>query len=396
MSFKLPYPTQSTTLLPLCPSVRAGTRSLRVLQIGKYYPPHRGGMETHLHALCLRLKEEMHVEVLVANEGKQTREEVIDELKVTRVGTLTKIASAPFCPGMVIKIRQSKADLIHIHLPNPTAILAYLMSGHRGKLIFTYHSDIVRQKYLSRVFDPLQRFALGRADAIIASTSKYLNTSSVLPAFRHHCRVIPFGVETDAFEKPDAHQVTSIRRKYGDRIVLGVGRLVYYKGFEYLVRAMAKVDGHLVIVGRGPLREHLQAMITKLGINHRATILSEVKDVTPYYHAATVFALPSIARSEAFGIVQLEAMACGKPVVNTNLSSGVPFVSLDKVTGLTVPPADADALSVAINSLLDNPVLCAAYGAAGRRRVAQEFDLDLMTRRTVDLYSEAMGGLRRS
>lgn len=370
----------------------SSTRDLSVLQIGKYYPPHRGGMETHLQSLCERLNRLMHVEVIVANHTQHTITEHVNGIKVTRLASVAKLASAPICPSMLATIRRSSADLIHIHLPNPTAILAYLMSGHPGKLIFTYHSDIVRQRYLSRLYDPLQRIVLNRADAIIASSSKYLDTSNVLPAFRNRCRVIPFGIETETLEKTDARQVTDIRSKYGDRIVLGVGRLVYYKGFEFLVRAMAKVDGHLLIVGQGPLREHLQAVITKLGINHRATILSEVKDVIPYYHAAAVFALPSIARSEAFGLVQLEAMACGKPVVNTNLASGVPFVSLDKVTGLTVPPADADALSVALNSLLNNVTLCREYGAAGRKRVAQEFEIDEMVRRTVEIYSEAMDG----
>ena len=391
MSLKLSYPTQSTTaLLPVCQSARAATHSLRVLQIGKYYPPYRGGMETHLHALCERLKEEMHVEVLVANDGKRTCEEVVDEIKVTRVATLTKIASAPFCPGMVTKIRQSNADIVHIHLPNPTAVLAFMASGHQGRLVFTYHSDIVKQRYLSYVFDPVLRASLNKAHAIIASTENYMMTSETLSRVLNRCHVIPFGIRVEDFHEPNHAEVARLRARYGERMVLGVGRLVYYKGFEYLVRAMAKIDAHLVIVGKGPLHAHLLQIAGELGIGDRVSILDEVEDVSAYYHAASVFALPSIARSEAFGLVQLEAMACGKPVVNTDLDSGVKYVSLDKVTGLTVPPADATAMADAINLLLDNPQQAALYGQVGKQRVAEHFSLEVMTQRTIELYRQVM------
>ncbi|MCP9494516.1 MAG: glycosyltransferase [Pyrinomonadaceae bacterium MAG19_C2-C3] len=380
----------------LCSSLKraaattSGTRAVRVLQIGKYYPPHRGGMESHLQTLCARLKHLMDVEVIVANTERRTIEETIDGIKITRAGCMMKLAAAPVCPAMVRKIRQSQADLIHIHLPNPTAILAYLASNQRGRLVFTYHSDIVQQKYLSRGFDPVLRYALDKAEAIIASSPNLIDESSVLKTFRHRCHVIPFGIETKTFAAACATKVRRIREQFGSRLVLGVGRLVYYKGFEFLVRAMRHVDANLLIVGQGPLHEHLVNLAQSHGIGNRVTFLTDVKDVTPYYHAADVFALPSIARNEAFGIVQLEAMAAGKPVVNTHLPSGVPFVSVDKVTGLTVPPADAEALAGAINGLLDDPNRSTAYGQAGKRRVAREFDLDLMMRNTIELYEKVL------
>jgi len=303
---------------------------------------------------------------------------------------LTKIASAPFCPGMVTKIRQSNADIVHIHLPNPTAVLAFMASGHQGRLVFTYHSDIVKQRYLSYVFDPVLRASLNKAHAIIASTENYMMTSETLSRVLNRCHVIPFGIRVEDFHEPNHAEVARLRARYGERMVLGVGRLVYYKGFEYLVRAMAKIDAHLVIVGKGPLHAHLLQIAGELGIGDRVSILDEVKDVSAYYHAASVFALPSIARSEAFGLVQLEAMACGKPVVNTDLDSGVKYVSLDKVTGLTVPPADATAMADAINLLLDNPQQAALYGQVGKQRVAEHFSLEVMTQRTIELYRQVM------
>ena len=366
-------------------------RRLRVLHIGKFYPPHRGGMESHLETLCGELKEKVDLEIIVASSnGSHASDETIDGVEIARLGKLFSLRSAPFCPQMVRRIRESKADIVHIHLPNPGAVLAYLASGHRGRLVFTYHSDIVRQKVLSRFFDPLLRYALNRADSIIVSSTNYLRSSYILPEYEEKCRVIPFGIPLEQFVRPNKTEVARIRSVFGPRIVLGVGRFVYYKGFEHLIEAMRFVDGRLVLVGRGPMQSALRQKGESCGVGNRVTFLTDVKDVAPYYHAADVFALPSVARSEAFGIVQLEAMACGKPVVNTSLDTGVPSVSLDGVSGLTVPPADAEALGEAITHLLDNPLRSAAYGRAGRERVNELFNLRAMARQTMAVYHEVM------
>jgi rhamnosyl/mannosyltransferase len=199
-------------------------------------------------------------------------------------------------------------------------------------------------------------------------------------------RVIPFGIDAAELAQADPGEVGEIRRRFGGRIVFAAGRLVYYKGFEYLVRAMRGVDGRLLIAGDGPLRGVLERTAAELGLGDRVTLLGAVPDLRPYYHAADVFALPSVARSEAFGIVQMEAMACGLPVVNTALDTGVPFVSPDGVTGVTIPPADPDALADVLTRLLDDPALRARLGAAGRARVAGELSAGTMARRTLDLY----------
>jgi glycosyltransferase involved in cell wall biosynthesis len=364
---------------------------LRVLHVGKFYPPHPGGMESHLEALCNELKGSLDLKVLVASSnGHRTSQEVQDGVEVVRLSRLFSLRSAPVCPQMVREIRAAKADVVHIHLPNPTAILAYLASGHRGRLVITYHSDIVRQKVLRRFFDPILRYALDRADAIIASSWNYIRSSEVLSAYEEKSRVIPFGIPVAHFQQRNALEVVRIRRLYGPRIVLSVGRLVYYKGFEHLISAMKQIEGHLLIVGNGPLQGELQQHANRSGVSGRVTFLTDVKDVRPYYHAADVFALPSVARSEAFGIVQLEAMACGKPVVNTNLDTGVPSVSIDGVSGITVPPADPEKLGGAINSLLNDPLRSEIYGRAGQLRVEQKFNLRAMARETLTLYREVV------
>jgi glycosyltransferase involved in cell wall biosynthesis len=366
----------------------AAPRKLRVLQVGKFYPPHMGGIETHLQALCGALREHADLRVIVSSEDRNTVEELVDSVPVARLSTLLTAFSTAISPGMVSRIRNSDAELVHIHLPNPTAVLAYLASGHRGPLVVTYHSDTVKQKVLGRLFEPLLNAALRRSSAIIATSPNYLATSTVLQAFRERCHVIPYGIDTAQFERCDADAVRAVRERCGERLIISVGRLVYYKGFEVLIQAMAGVRGKLVIVGDGPLRGSLESLAARLGVSDKVIFAGEINNtgVTPYYHAADLFALASVARSEAFGIVQIEAMAAGLPVVNTGLDSGVPFVSLHKQTGLTVPPQDPDALAAAINQLLDNQALRQSLGQAGVRRARQEFSLNTMLSRTLQLY----------
>jgi rhamnosyl/mannosyltransferase len=281
------------------------------------------------------------LEVLVSADGRRTTVEERDGVRVTRIGTVATVAAASFNPGLARAIGRSGADLVHFHHPNPTAVLSYFASGRRGPLVVTYHSDIVRQRVLGALASPLIHAFLARADAIIATSPQYLASSPVLRRHEERCHVIPFGVEMGEMADVDPADVAAIRSRHGERIVLAAGRLVYYKGFEYLVRAMHTVPGRLLIAGDGPLREELRRVAIDAGVADRVTLLGAVPDLRPYYHAADVFAFPSVARSEAYGIVQMEAMACGLPVVNTALDTGVPFVSPDGVTGITAPASPA-------------------------------------------------------
>jgi len=369
----------------------ANSPKAKILQVGKYYPPHRGGIETYLQTLCCALQDQFDVQVVVASDDDKASQEVLDGVSVCRVATKWTLSSAPLCPGMISKIRASDADIVHIHLPNPMAALAYLASGHRGQLVVSYHSDTVRQRVLGTFFEPFLHRLLRRSSAIIVSSPHYQETSSVLANYRDRCHVIPYGIDLNTFEHPNLADVARLRQQYGDRLVISVGRLVYYKGFEYLIRAMKDVRGRLLIIGDGPLRAKLRDLAAQSKISDKICFAGIVPDdLSPYYHAADVFVLASIARSEAFGIVQIEAMASGLPVVNTQLDSGVPFVSLHGQTGLTVPPADSESLAKAINRLLDDEALRRSLGNAARLRARQEFSLEAMVNRTMALYSTVM------
>ena len=370
-------------------------RRWRVLHVGKYYPPYRGGMETHLHALCTAMRDVVDLDVLVANDGRATVAEVIDGVRVMRLGTVARLASTPFTPGLVDAIRASSADLVHLHFPHPTGIVAWLASRSTARFVVTYHSDVVRQRMLGALFAPLLDRALSGADAIIATSPQYVESSPVLAAHRDRCHVLPFGVPTDALANADAAEVARIRAQFGPRIVLAVGRLVPYKGFRYLVRAMRDVDAKLVIVGSGPDRDALLREAAEAGVGDRVSLVGGVRSLAPWLHAADVFALPSVQRSEAFGLVQVEAMVCGKPVVNTALDSGVPYVSLHDESGLTVPPRDPAALAVALRTLLDDAALRARLGEGGRARAARLFSVDAMASATLELYRSLLGSERR-
>jgi glycosyltransferase involved in cell wall biosynthesis len=365
---------------------------LRVLHVGKFYTPHRGGMETHLQTLCERLRESVDLAVVVASPDRRTTREIVEGVSVTRVGTLLRLRGTSLSPALVRAIRDADADIVHVHHPNPAAVLAFLAARTRGRLVVSYHSDIVRQRILGRLFAPVLHHALGRSAAITCASPHHVTTSHVLSPHRARCVVIPYGIPTAPLDRCDAAAAQAIRDRHGPRLVLGVGRLVGYKGFRHLIDAMADVRGRLVIVGDGPLRPALEAQILARGLADRVTLLGAVDDVAPFYHAADVFALPSVTPNEAFGIVQLEAMACGRPVVNTALRSAVPFVSLDGVTGVTVPPADARALARALNALLDDPERRGRLGDAARQRVHDEFSVEVMTSRTLELYDRVMRG----
>jgi rhamnosyl/mannosyltransferase len=293
----------------------------RVLQLGKFYPPYMGGIETHLETLCGELRGFADLTVLVSNVQNRRLEDRRDGMRIVRLPPRVWLSSAPLCPAIAPEIRRLRPDLIHLHLPHPGGMLGLLASGYRGALIVTYHSDVVRQRWRAAPFTPVLHAALRRAHTIVATSQAYVQTSPVLRRFASKCRVVPYGIHVDRFRHVDADNVAALRARFGDRMLLAIGRLVYYKGFDVLVEAMRHLAGHLVVIGDGPLRHSLEARAAALGVHDKVTFAGEIGNdqLAPYYKAAQVFVLPSVARSEAFGIVQVEALASGIPVINTNL-----------------------------------------------------------------------------
>lgn len=349
-----------------------------------------GGIETHLQTLCSLLRDRVSLEVIVFGDDRHTVEEVVDGIHVVRLGKSLDIAGAPISWTLTSRIRAAAADIVHIHLPNPFATIAYLASNHRGRLVVSYHGDIVRQRILSPFYNPVLHATLLRAAAILVATPNHISSSPMLLKHESRCHVVPYGIDVEHFRSSFAEEAATLREQAGRPLILGVGRLVYYKGFEVLIRSMREVDAGLVIIGEGPLHRQLEATARSEGVSDRVTILGGVPDLRPYYQACDIFVLSSVAKSEGFGIVQLEAMASGKPVINTSLPSGVPFVSVDGLTGLTVPPSDPAALSEAMNRLLRDQPLRTRFGEAGIRRVVDHFSREAMAERTVEVYDRIL------
>ena len=365
-----------------------GTKRPKILHVGKYYPPYRGGIESHLETLCTGLSEYLDVEVVVASGSGETLRESPNGIPVTRLASRCAIRSQSITPSLIEFIAKNDADIVHLHLPNPWAAVAYLLSRSNSPLVITHHSDIVRQRVLKLAYAPVERVLARKCSAFIATSQSAVDFSPVLHEHRGKCAVVPLGVAQESFLEPDQTELDRVRAEYDGPLVLSVGRLVYYKGLEYLILAMKHVPAKLLIIGTGPLEHSLRALIRDEALTGKVILL---RDISPerlraLYHAAHVFVLPSIVKSEAFGIVQIEAMAAGCPVINTDLPSGVPFVSKHGESGITVPPRDSNAIAGAINALLSDGALRAAYAQGARARAARLFTAVNMVEQTLDVY----------
>jgi glycosyltransferase involved in cell wall biosynthesis len=372
----------------------------RVLQIFKYYTPHIGGVEKVIQDIAEGLKGQVDTKVLTCHEAAKTVLDEVNGIEVTRAGRLFTRFSVPVTLQFPQLMRSMAADrdILHFHLPYPWADFCYLIARPHGRVVVWWHSEIVKPKYLTKLYKPFLRQFLKKADRIIVAAPQLVDKSPFLMPFKNKCCVIPIGIDTSRFVMnfEMENSTRAVKERYKNKkIVLFVGRLIYYKGLSYLIEAMAQIrrsDVVLLVVGEGPLRSQMENLSNRLGITDYVVFLGRLDDheLTSYFHGCDVFVLPSIANTEAFGIVQLEAMACGKPVVSTDLPTGVPFINQHEKTGLVVPPKDAGALAKAIERILSDDELAGAYGAAGKQRVQEEFTVSVMLKRVQSLYEEVL------
>ncbi len=352
---------------------------MKILQVNKLYYPWIGGVETVARDIAEHFngRDGVSVTNLVCQLRGTRQVDTINGVLTYRAGSWGMVSGMPisFDFFRLFRTLAKNADVIILHHPFPLAFVAYRLFGQKKKVIVWYHSDIIRQKLAKIPFAPFIHFALCRADHIFVSNKALGRTSAMLRDFSGKCRVIYFGVDTARFKMTDdmRRKAAEIRQTYGKPLVLSVGRLVYYKGFSYLVRAMKDVPANLVIVGKGPLKSVLQTEIDVSGLGGKVRIIDPVRDLVPYYYACDVFALPSCEPSEAFGIVQIEALACGKPVVNTNLPTGVPEVSVDGITGRTVPTRNTMALAGALREILSDKEEYRRFSENALAEVAKRF-----------------------
>jgi rhamnosyl/mannosyltransferase len=376
-------------------------RPLRVLTFGRYSDENFGGLERYVFELARALEGEAQFSNIVARRGRppdtSTGSDTVYAAPVAHVG------GTPICPTMPLHAlrlqRANPFDIVHLQFPaDPMAHLAAAALPRTVKRVITWHSDIVRQRTLLRLYEPFLKRLLHSADAIILPTPAHFTSSEQLPrwASRDKMHVVPFGLDYARFLRRPA-SADELRRRHGDRfLIFALGRHVYYKGFEFLIQAMGELPGAgLIIGGRGPLSDSLVARAQAAGVADRVDFVGRIPEaeLPAYYHACDVFCMPSVSRAEAFGFVQIEAMACGKPVVCCELNNGVTWVNRDGVSGLVVPPADVAALAAALKRLQRDPQLRARLGAQARERALAEFSLEAMAKGTLEVYRRPeMGG----
>ena len=371
---------------------------MRVLLIYKdYYPPVMGGIEGYLNLLAHGLNSlGIQVEVLVSSTNSTLQSEIIDGISVTKVPQIGRFNSAPLNLSLPYWIRKKAktADIMHFQFPNPTAELSYLISGLKGNVVVTYHSDIVRQKIGATLLAPLLKSFFKRARAVMVTSPNYLKSSPLLQQFKEKCSIAPLGIDVGEFEiNTDIEaKIADIHNRIGSPMILFVGKFRYYKGISVLIQAAANLDCKIVLIGSGPLEKEIREQVERERLGHKVFFLGEVSDndKIAYLHACDIFVLPSIYRSEAFGIAQLEAMSCSKPVICTELGTGTSFVNQHEKTGLVIPPNDVDALVASVQYLLDNPALRQQYGKAGHDRVHQNFSKEKMISNVVAVYQNVM------
>jgi len=369
---------------------------MRVLQLGKFYPV-QGGVEKTMFDLLTGLAESgISCDMLCAHNGAGSLEfSVAENNRVICCKTALRLYATMLSPQMVTSLRRiaDSYDIIHVHHPDPMAALALWLSGYQGRVVLHWHSDIVKQKKLLWLYSPLQQWLLRRADLIVGTSPVYIAMSPLLRPFHSKCNSLPSCVSAI---HPDKSAVEVLRRRYsGKRIVFALGRLVHYKGYRYLVDAAKYLDDSYVVLiaGDGELRGELQRQIAQEGLTGKVQLLGHVPDAekSAYYGACDVFCLSSIMKTEAFALVQAEAMSCGKPVVSCNIpGSGVPWVNADGVSGLVVEPKDSRALADAIRRITTDNALYEQLSRGGKARYQQLFTKEKMISRCLELYRELL------
>lgn len=365
---------------------------MNVLQVNKFYYPEVGGIESVVQNITEGLSESYTTRVLAAQPRGFGRHENHNGAEVTKVSSLGVTMSVPLAPTFPFRLRTAArdADIVHHHLPNPLSTVSQLTAGSGdAAVVATYHSDIVRQATAFKAYRQLLERFLDRSDRILVTSEPLLDHSTILKPYREKCDVVPLSVDLDTIDDEDP---TPLDVKISSPVILFVGRLNYYKGVEYLVEAMEQIEATLLVAGDGERRSKLERLAHERGVDDRIEFLGYIPDeqLAYAYRTADLFVLPSVEPSEAFGIVQLEAMARGIPVVNTSLPTGVPWVSVDGETGLTVPPRSADALAGAVNTLLEDNSRRKQYSKQARDRVEQLFTRERMLSTIQEIYNQTV------
>ncbi|MCB1701798.1 MAG: glycosyltransferase [Pseudomonadales bacterium] len=357
-----------------------------------YFPDSQGGLEEVIRQICLS----------VGNHGVTSRVFTLSnepfprtlprvEADVVRVRKTFEVASCGFAlTGMRRFAKEVEwADIVHYHYPWPFSDLMYLLVGRHRPAILTYHSDIVRQRFLLSVYRPLMSRYLDAMDMIVATSPNYFATSEVLAEYAHKVEVIPIGLDEPSY--PAMHEqhrdLAAARQKYGEDFFLFVGVLRYYKGLHILLDAVQGARYKVVIVGSGPVENELRRQAQRLGLDNVifAGFVSD-REKMALFGLCRAVVFPSYLRSEAFGVTLLEGAMSSRPLISAEVGSGTSHVNIHKETGLVVPPGNSKALREAMDDLHQHPQKALLMGRNARQRYERLFTASGMGGRYVDAY----------
>jgi glycosyltransferase involved in cell wall biosynthesis len=377
---------------------------MRVLHAFKgYIPDLIGGIPEVISILSSSMGPDIESRVIVCGRTARRQHVKVNGIAVEKVPSFGELMSMPLAPMFPVSLTRAmrEVDVVAVHLPFPLNDIGIALGlPDHVALVVHWHSDIHGRRAIVPLVAPFIRHTLRRADAIIVSDISMVSNSRFLVLQTKKCSVIPFGTNVAYWQDLDERQraeVERLRQAY-PRLVAATGRLVSYKGFETLVRALQEVDATVVLVGEGPMKTTLERLAKRLGVAERLLLRGPMPrdQLKIYLRAARVFAFPSITPAETFGIAQIEAMAAGLPIVNTALSTGVPKVARDGIEAITVAPSDPAALATAIRRLLDDTLLAKRLGQAGLMRAQAKYGQDTFVSRVKRVYIDARAGRRCS
>lgn len=367
---------------------------MRVLHVFKCaLPESMGGIEQVIHQIAIGAASRHGVQTDVLALSKVSSKQQYAGYTLHWAKRDVELASTGFSLKALSKFRQlaAKADVVHYHFPWPMMDLMHLVVRPAKPTVLTYHSDVVRQKLLLKVYLPLMRWMLGQVDHIVATSPNYFATSNVLAKLAHKTSVIPIGLNKAAYPVPEPHRLAHWKQRLGEKFFLFVGVIRYYKGLHLLLDAAQGAPYPIVIMGAGPIEQELKEQAHRLALNNvvfLGALPDEDKVALLQLCLGVVF--PSHLRSEAFGISLLEGAMFGKPMISSEIGTGTTFVNMADETGLVVPPSDSRALRAAMDELWNNPDKAERMGQNAEARYWKLFTAEKMVDAYVDLYKDLM------
>lgn len=368
---------------------------MRILHFYKdYFPDSTGGIEQVIRQICVGTgRIGASNDVLTLTAGHALAPIAFEGHTIHRVHRDLNIASTGFALGAFGALRRlaAEADIVHYHFPWPFMDLAHFIAGVDKPTVLTYHSDIVRQKTLLRLYAPLRDKFLRSVDAIVATSPNYLASSAVLDRYRDKTHAITYGLDKSIYPRPAPALLAHWRARVGSKFFLFVGVLRYYKGLHILLDAIAALDYPVVIVGAGPVEAELKAHAARLGL-HQVLFLGFLDEADKVALLTLCYAMvfPSHLRSEAFGISLLEGAMYGKPLISSEIGTGTSYINIDGETGLVVPPSDPAAFGAAMVALWNDPQRAQAMGRRAAERFHTLFTAERMAGNYMALYRELL------